>query len=575
VSSELVNVDGPNRRSTLACTNGWRHIGDGELPGAWGQRIMEKNMRCINRRVLAAIAAIGFCTGGISAMSIHASASEVNPNTFTDSTRSAPDMNNIGVPAYVVPETKLLHFDSPIRIPNQYLVKFKDDDSLAKIPLDGYRSIKIAPSLLPNTVDNIRSLVKLMRENYRKKEGTENTIMGIWTRPRARGFAIKNISENDVAELARDARIEFIEPNMYARPVTVQIQNSGAPGCSGNACAPWHLDRVDQPTGLDGLYHYQATGQNVMVDVIDSGLYLPHSEFSNKGLAFEENSSAYDCTNNVTGCVQPGMGSTNAVYDCYGHGTAVASVILGNTFGVAKGASVSGLGTASDCTSSLGADAITNALSYADYQKISTGQGLFGVVVNMSFQFGGVNTMVDAAVNQLIDDGVTVVVAAGNDGSATNACNFTPSDNSRAIRVGATDTTDTRRSDSNYGACVDIFAPGTNVYSADDGGTLFTGSCATAYPNTVKNCPLGQTSLAAPIITGIAALYLEDNPTADAVTVKNVILANATQNVVKNAGTGSPNLFAYIGVPGNVVGSGGGGVTPSILVISIINNLLL
>ena len=181
-----------------------------------------------------------------------------------------------GVPTFIIPPSKLLHFDSAIRIPNQYMVSFKDDAALANdISSGSLPSLKIAPILLPDSADNIRRLANSISTTYQQKEGHANNILGVWTRPGLRGFAIKDVSEIDIAELAQDPRIEFIEPDMYAQVATVQTQSTGKPGCSGSNCAPWHLDRLDRRAGLDGLYHYDALGLCIGWDTEGGQSYFP------------------------------------------------------------------------------------------------------------------------------------------------------------------------------------------------------------------------------------------------------------------------------------------------------------
>jgi subtilisin family serine protease len=317
--------------------------------------------------------------------------------------------------------------------------------------------------------------------------------------------------------------------------------------------------------------------------VIDTGWQIDHSEFSNIGFSGSGGGSILEDCTNINGCITQLAPTSN--YDCNGHGTAVTSVLAGKTFGVSKGVTLWGLRASPDCSLNLTATAIVNAIQYAHVAAEPIGE-----VINMSFIFQGVNTIVDQWVNIAIDNGVTVVVAAGNAangiGNGSDACNFTPAHNSRAIRVASTDSNDTRVSDSNYGSCVDIFAPGGGVLdkailSADNGGALYAAGtpCAAVFPNTTAACYLSGTSFATPIVSGIAALYLQNNLYADPATVKSVILANATAGAVQNAGAGSPNLLAYVGVPGNssggVVGGGGGGVVPANIVSVIVDTLLL
>jgi len=151
-------------------------------------------------------------------------------------------------------------------------------------------------------------------------------------------------------------------------------------------------------------------------------------------------------------------------------------------------------------------------------------------VANMSLG-GGASTALDNAVANSIASGVTYALAAGN--SRANACNTSPARVASAITVGATTSSDARASYSNYGTCLDIFAPGSSITSA-----WYTGSTAT---NTISG-----TSMASPHVAGAAALVLGASPSSTPAQVRNTLVGSATPNVVTSAGTGSPNRLLYV-----------------------------
>jgi len=208
--------------------------------------------------------------------------------------------------------------------------------------------------------------------------------------------------------------------------------------------------------------------------------------------------------------------------DCNGHGTHVAGTIGGSTYGVAKSSMPRGVRVL-DCN---GSGSNSGVIAGVDWVRLNH---IAPAVANMSLG-GGISSALDTAVNNLHNANVTIAVAAGN--SNANACNSSPARAANAITVGSTTTTDARSSFSNFGTCVDIFAPGSGILSS-----WFSSNTATA--------TLSGTSMASPHVAGAAALYKQANPSASSTTIRNALVNNATTNVITNVGTGSPNRLLY------------------------------
>jgi len=314
-----------------------------------------------------------------------------------------------------------------------------------------------------------------------------------------KGFSVR-MPEERAARLANDPRVAYVEEDGVVSLVTTQTG------------ATWGIDRIDQrDLPLDGNYTYNATGSGVKAYIIDTGIRATHTQLAGRVI------SGFTA-------VSDGLGTN----DGNGHGTHVSGTVGGTTYGVAKNVTLvavrvldsSGNGTNSGVIS--GVDFVTS-----DHQA---GQP---AVANMSLG-GGASTALDTAVSNSIADGVTYAIAAGN--SNVDACTTSPARVASAITVGATTITDARASFSNFGTCLDIFAPGNNITSSWN-----TSDTAT---NTISG-----TSMATPHVTGVAALFLETNPTASPATVTAAIIDGSTQNHVTSAGTGSPNrlLFSLLG----------------------------
>ncbi|ELX05996.1 S8 family peptidase [Acinetobacter baumannii] len=267
----------------------------------------------------------------------------------------------------------------------------------------------------------------------------------------------------------------------------------------------WGLDRIDQKAlPLNSTYSYLQTGSGTTAYIVDTGILSSHQEFSRRVL------SGYTA-------ISDGNGTT----DCNGHGTHVAGTVGGTTYGVAKSVNLVPIRI-------LGCDgsgASSNVIAGLDWILKN---GKKPAVVNMSLG-GATSSSLDSAVENLYNNGYVMVVAAGN--SNTDACTSSPARVSKAITVAATDNTDTRASYSNYGSCVDIFAPGSQINSSWIGS------------NTATKI-LNGTSMATPHVAGVVAEMLQSTPTASPQTISTNLLNQASSNVVKNP-SGSPNRLLY------------------------------
>ncbi|MDC4954542.1 S8 family peptidase [Acinetobacter baumannii] len=267
----------------------------------------------------------------------------------------------------------------------------------------------------------------------------------------------------------------------------------------------WGLDRIDQKAlPLNSAYSYLQTGSGTTAYIVDTGILSSHQEFSGRVL------SGYTA-------ISDGNGTT----DCNGHGTHVAGTVGGTTYGVAKSVNLVPIRI-------LGCDgsgASSNVIAGLDWILKN---GKKPAVVNMSLG-GATSSSLDSAVENLYNNGYVMVVAAGN--SNTDACTSSPARVSKAITVAATDNTDTRASYSNYGSCVDIFAPGSQINSSWIGS------------NTATKI-LNGTSMATPHVAGVVAEMLQSTPTASPQTISTNLLNQASSNVVKNP-SGSPNRLLY------------------------------
>jgi subtilisin family serine protease len=266
--------------------------------------------------------------------------------------------------------------------------------------------------------------------------------------------------------------------------------------------ATWGIDRIDQRNlPLSNSYTYTATASTVYAYVIDTGIQANHPQFGTRA------ASAYDYA-----------GGTGA--DCNGHGTHVAGTIGSTTYGVAKQVRLRGV-RVMDCN---GSGSFSQIIAGVDWVRLNRTNP---AVANLSLG-GGLNTTLNTAVTNLSNSGVFVAVAAGN--SNSDACNYSPASATAVFTTASSESNDAKRSSSNWGSCVDGYAPGGSITS-----TWINGGTST----------ISGSSMASPHVAGVAALYKSTYGNASSATIDSWIKTNATANVITGNVTGTPNRLLY------------------------------
>lgn len=325
------------------------------------------------------------------------------------------------------------------------------------------------------------------------------------------GFSVA-MTAAKAEQLAADPSVAYVE----------QVQRMSIADTQNNP-PNWGDDRIDQRNlPLNSSFTYPANpGQGVTVYILDTGLNASHVEFTGR---------VKQGTDIVDGDSTP--------QDCHGHGTHVAGTAVGTTYGIAKKASLVSVRVL-NCQGSGFDDDFIAGFNWVrtNAQKPAVANYSIGCTSRCTSQ------ALESAVSSLISSGVQFVQAAGNAGD--DACFYSPQRLGAAITVGNSTSSDARNSTSNYGSCLDIFAPGTSIVSA-------------SYSSNTGSATMTGTSMASPHVTGSVALYLGQNPNATPADVRNALVTNGTTGKITSPGSGSPNVLLYTGF------IGGGTTNPSV-----------
>ena len=323
--------------------------------------------------------------------------------------------------------------------------------------------------------------------------GAGGSLLHVYTSA-IKGFAAR-LSAPAAAALQRNPLVASVEADQVMRADVTQAMDANGD--------PWGLDRIDQGAlPLSRTYTYTSAGAGVHAYIIDTGIWTLHPEFGGRANNVFD---AYHATGE----------------DCNGHGTHVAGTIGAAAYGVAKGVSLHGVRVLSCAGIGLNSDVIAG-VDWVSANHVDP------AVANMSLG-GGKSPALDQAVTNLWNSGVFLAVAAGNDN--VDACTESPSGAPSVFTVAASEKTDAKASYSNWGTCVELYAPGSAIKSTYLATTM----------------TLSGTSMATPHVVGVSALYKATFGDAPSATVSNWITNNATTGVITGNGSGTPNRLLFKG----------------------------
>jgi len=367
---------------------------------------------------------------------------------------------------------ELIQAQEGTKVEGKYIVTLKDEEGFARM-------------------SQAKMSRRIRKKAKRIAKDVHGNLEGVYTNS-IHGFTAE-LSQDAVNNLLNDTRVAMVEEDGI-----VQVDAVGS----------WGLDRIDdKDLPLDGSYNptFGNRGAGVTAYVIDTGILASHIEF--EGRATQVFNSA---------------GGPNT--DCHGHGTHVAGTIGGKTYGVATKSKLVGVKVLS-CTGGGTYSGVIAGINWVqkNAKKPAT--------ANLSLG-GGKSASVNNAIKSLVNSGVTTVVAAGN--SNRNACSYSPASEPSAITVASTTSGDTRSSFSNWGSCVDIFAPGSSIKSPWIGSNSATRT-------------ISGTSMASPHVCGAVALYLGQDSNLSPTAVASKLLADSVTNTISNTGPGTPNRMLFVG----------------------------